>query len=85
LSRRIVAIGNRVPSRVPKRLDARSPNIVQTQQESMPARYLLNGKEMSLTEIVKLAQRCGYRGPIRVVSSQMKAVLKKQGYELTKK
>ena len=51
----------------------------------MPARYLLNGKEMSLTEIVKLAQRCGYRGPIRVVSSQMKAILKKQGYELVKK
>jgi hypothetical protein len=59
--------------------------IVQMKRESMPARYLLNGKEMSLTEIVKLAQRCGYRGPIRVVSSQMKAVLKKQGYELTKK
>jgi len=55
------------------------------ERESMPARYLLNGKEMSLTEIVKLAQRCGYRGPIRVVSSQMKAILKKQGYDLTKK
>ena len=55
------------------------------EREFMPARYLVNGKEMSLTEVVKLAQRCGYRGPIRVVSSQMKAILKKQGYDLTKK
>jgi len=51
----------------------------------MPARYQVNSKEMSLAEIVKLAQRCGYRGPIRVISPQMKAILKKHGYNVAKK
>ena len=54
-------------------------------EESMPARYQVNSKEMSLAEIVKLAQRCGYRGPIRVISPQMKAILKKHGYNVAKK
>ena len=51
----------------------------------MTTRYQVNGKETSLAEVVKLAQRCGYRGPIRVVSSQMKEILKRKGYNLTKK
>jgi hypothetical protein len=51
----------------------------------MPTKYFVNGTEMSLTEIVKLAQKCGYQGPVRVMTPQMKAVLKKQGYNVTKK